>query len=66
MVICICNRLRETEVHGAIARGARCAEDVHASCGANVNCGCCLETIDAMVDDARPPCRSAGQLAAAI
>lgn len=66
MIVCICNRLRETEVQGAIAQGARCAEDVHAACGVNVNCGCCLDAMDEMIDSVRRPCRAAGQLAAAI
>ena len=64
MIICICNRLRDSEVQGAIAQGARCAEDVHTHCGVDVNCGCCLDTIDDMVDAARGACPRARQFQA--
>ncbi len=53
MIVCVCNRLRDSEVRGAIAQGAGCAEDVHARCGSEVNCGCCLDTMDDMIDAAR-------------
>lgn len=59
MIVCICNRLRDAEVHNAIAKGARRAEDVHAACGVDVNCGCCLDTMDDMIDAARRPCARA-------
>lgn len=64
MIVCICNRLRDSEVQGAIAKGARCAEDVHARCGVDVNCGCCLDMIDDMLEAARG-CGRAQQLQAA-
>ncbi|GEM_PF-4079032 len=52
MIICICNRIAESEVHSAIAKGARRAEEVHACCGADVDCGSCLKMIDDIMDQA--------------
>jgi bacterioferritin-associated ferredoxin len=50
MIICVCNRLNETKVRGAIAQGAECADDVYAYCSVRKNCGRCQVTIEKMLE----------------
>jgi bacterioferritin-associated ferredoxin len=51
MIVCVCNRLNEAKVRGAILSGAECADDVYARCGVRKNCGRCQETIEDMLDE---------------
>ena len=51
MIVCVCNRLNEDRVRGAINSGACCSEDVYARCGVRKNCGRCQETIEEMLDE---------------
>ena len=53
MIICVCNRLNEQKIRGAIARGADCPDQVYAGCGARKVCGTCQETIEGMLQQAR-------------
>ncbi len=55
MIICVCNRLNDAKVHGAINAGANSAEDVYAHCGVKRNCGRCQETIELMIEAALEP-----------
>ena len=50
MIVCVCNRLNEEKVRGAIQSGACCSDDVYARCGVRKNCGRCQETIEEMLD----------------
>jgi bacterioferritin-associated ferredoxin len=51
MIVCVCNRLNEDRVRGAINSGACCADDVYVRCGVRKNCGRCQETIEDMLDE---------------
>ena len=51
MIVCVCNRLNENQVRGAINSGACCPDDVYARCGVRKNCGRCQETIEDMLDE---------------
>ena len=53
MIVCVCNRLNEAKVLGAIACGAASAEQVYAHNGVRKVCGTCHETIEALVQQAR-------------
>ena len=51
MIVCVCNRLNEERIRGAIDRGACCSDEVYALCGVRKNCGRCQETIEDMLDE---------------
>jgi bacterioferritin-associated ferredoxin len=51
MIVCVCNRLNETKIRAAIARGPSCTDEVYALCGVRKNCGRCQETIAEMMDE---------------
>ncbi len=55
MIVCVCNRLNDARVHGAIRDGARSADEVYAHCGVKRNCGRCQETIEQMAEVAQAP-----------
>jgi bacterioferritin-associated ferredoxin len=45
LYVCICERVRESEVRSAITGGARCEQSVGDACGAGTGCGTCLDRI---------------------
>lgn len=45
MYVCICARVRETELRAAIRTGARTEEAVGRACGAGTGCGSCLDRL---------------------
>ncbi|MCG8442275.1 MAG: (2Fe-2S)-binding protein [Caulobacterales bacterium] len=51
MIVCLCNRLNEADVHSAAEAGARDGDDVHAHHGVAAQCQCCLELMDRMVGE---------------
>ena len=53
MIVCVCNRLNEAKIRGAIAQGAASPDQVYAGCGVNRKCGTCHETIQALLQEAR-------------
>ena len=55
MIVCVCNRLNDTKIRGAIARGAPTSDAVYAYCNVRKNCGRCQETIERMLDGAAAP-----------
>ena len=60
MIVCVCNRLTEHEVRDAAAKGARTPERAYACLGCEVQCGCCLDYAQDVIDDElgkRPPLR---------
>jgi len=60
MIVCVCNRLTEHEVRKAAAKGARTPERAYACLGCEVQCGCCLDYAQDVIDDElgkRPPLR---------
>jgi bacterioferritin-associated ferredoxin len=55
MIVCVCNRLNDTKIRGAIAQGAACSDQVYSYCNVRKNCGKCQETIEKMLDRAEAP-----------
>ena len=55
MIVCVCNRLNDTKIRGAIAQGAACSDQVYSYCNVRKNCGKCQETIEKMLDHAELP-----------
>ena len=53
MIVCVCNRLTEDEVRDAAARGARSPETAYACLGCDVQCGCCLDYAQDVIDEER-------------
>ncbi len=59
MYVCVCARVRESEVRNAIHLGARCEETVGDACGAGTGCGSCLDRICDMIEEESPDTRAA-------
>jgi bacterioferritin-associated ferredoxin len=53
MIVCVCNRLTEDEVRDAAAKGARTPERAYARLGCEVQCGCCLDYAQDIIDEER-------------
>jgi bacterioferritin-associated ferredoxin len=53
MIVCICNRITEGEVHKAARGGASTPEKAYACLGCEVQCGCCLDYAQDVIDKAR-------------
>jgi bacterioferritin-associated ferredoxin len=54
MIVCVCNRLSEAKIRGAIACGASSPDHVYAHNGVRRICGTCQETIAAMLQEHEP------------
>src|SRR5258706_7743488 len=54
MIVCVCNRLNEAKIRGAIACGASSPDQVYAHNGVRRICGTCQETITAMLQEHEP------------
>ena len=50
MIVCICNRLNSADVTRALTETTN-ANEVHRVCGCEVQCGCCMATIEEMADE---------------
>lgn len=61
MIVCVCRNLNQARVLEAIENGAERAGDVHRQCGVEVNCGCCLDTIEDMIGGQRDALSQAAQ-----
>lgn len=53
MIVCVCNRITESEVRQAARAGARTPEHAYARLGCEVQCGCCLDYAQEVVDQER-------------
>jgi bacterioferritin-associated ferredoxin len=51
MIVCSCNVIREDEIRLAARRGCRTPEDAYATLGCEVQCGCCLEYAQELIDE---------------
>ncbi|GAA4754772.1 hypothetical protein GCM10023264_22430 [Sphingomonas daechungensis] len=51
MIVCICNRITESEVRKAARCGAASPEAAYACQGCNVQCGCCLDFAQDVIDE---------------
>ena len=66
MIVCICNRITESEVRKAARCGAATPEAAYACQGCNVQCGCCLDFAQEIIDaeiGMRPKLRLVSQAA---
>ena len=50
MIVCICNRITESEVRLAARGGATTPEAAYARQGCDVQCGCCLDFAQEVID----------------
>lgn len=53
MIVCVCNRITEKEVRSAACAGASSPEKAYACVGCEVQCGCCLDFAQEVIDDER-------------
>jgi bacterioferritin-associated ferredoxin len=53
MIVCVCNRLNEAKIRGAISCGAASPDQVYAGCGVKRKCGTCQETIEDLLQQAQ-------------
>ena len=53
MIVCVCNRITEKEVRAAAGDGAVTPEKAYASLGCDVQCGCCLDYAQEVIDAER-------------
>ena len=51
MIVCICNRIAESEVREAARCGAATPEAAYACHGCEVQCGCCLDYAQEVIDE---------------
>ena len=51
MIVCVCNRLTESDVRQAARSGATTPESAYAAFGCDVQCGCCLDYAEEMLSD---------------
>ena len=51
MIICVCNRLTETDVRDAARAGAASPEAAYATLGCEPQCGCCLHYAQELIDE---------------
>ena len=53
MIVCLCNRITEGEVRKAACCGASTPEEAYASLECEVQCGCCLDYAQEVIDEER-------------
>ena len=51
MIVCVCNRITEKEVREAAHKGAHSPEAAYACVGCEVQCGCCLDYAQEVIDE---------------
>jgi bacterioferritin-associated ferredoxin len=53
MIVCICNRITESEVRKAARAGCTTPDEAYACNGCEVQCGCCLDYAQEVIDEER-------------
>jgi bacterioferritin-associated ferredoxin len=53
MIVCVCNRLTESDVRAAARAGASTPEAAYACHGGEVLCGCCLDYAEEIIEEER-------------
>ena len=53
MIVCVCNAITEAEVREAARAGATCPVNAYARLGCELNCGCCLDYAQEVIDEER-------------
>jgi bacterioferritin-associated ferredoxin len=51
MIVCVCNRITESEVHEASRKGALTPEAAYAQYDCEVQCGCCIDYAQEIIDE---------------
>ena len=51
MIVCVCNRLTESEVRNAARAGASTPEAAYARLGCEPQCGCCLDYVHEIIEE---------------
>ena len=67
MIVCVCNRLSEKDVREAARSGCATPEAAYACLGCEVQCGCCLDYAQEVIDEeigSRPQLRLVSSRAA--
>ena len=53
MIVCLCNRINEKDLRACARAGATNPEQAYASLDCEVQCGCCLDYAQELIDDER-------------
>ena len=53
MIVCVCNRLTESEVRAAARTGASTPDAAYARLGCELPCGCCVYYAQEIIDEER-------------
>jgi bacterioferritin-associated ferredoxin len=53
MIVCVCNRLTESDVRKAARAGSTTPEKAYARLGCEPQCGCCLDYAQDIIDEER-------------
>jgi bacterioferritin-associated ferredoxin len=53
MIVCVCNRITEKEVRESARTGATTPDCAYARLGCEVQCGCCLDYAQEIIDEER-------------
>ena len=53
MIVCVCNRLTEKDVRESARQGARTPDAAYARHDCEVQCGCCLDYAQDIIDEER-------------
>jgi bacterioferritin-associated ferredoxin len=64
MIVCVCNRITEKEVREGARAGAATPEKAYARLDYEVQCGCCLDYAQDVIDEERDTRRARLQLVA--
>ncbi len=59
MVVCICRRVTDRDIHKAVAQGACRMRDLRQQLGVSAQCGKCAECAHAVLKEAREVCANA-------
>jgi bacterioferritin-associated ferredoxin len=51
MIVCVCNRLTESDVRKVSRAGAATPEKAYACFGCDVQCGCCVDYAQDIIDE---------------
>jgi len=51
MIVCVCNAITEKEVRDAALAGSRTPEAAYARVDCEMQCGCCLDYAQEIIDD---------------
>ena len=51
MIVCVCNRITESEVRKAAREGASTPEAAYDCHGCEVQCGCCLDYAQEIIEE---------------